>query len=114
MAPPPPPPGAGYPYGYGAPPYAQPRTNGLAIASLVLGLTGWLACGVGSILAIVFGAVARGQIRASGGRDGGDGMAKAGIILGAVFLALGLVWIVVLVIVSANDSSNALRAGLGG
>ncbi|MCZ2823042.1 MULTISPECIES: DUF4190 domain-containing protein [unclassified Modestobacter] len=76
------PPGAPYgppPYGYGYPPPPQ-RTNGLAIASMVLGIV-WLYW-IGSILALVFGYVAKKQIRERG--EGGDGMATAGIVLGWV------------------------------
>jgi hypothetical protein len=73
------------PYGpYGAPvgyPYAPPpRTNGLAIASMVLGIL-WLYW-IGSILALVFGYTARNQIRQRG--EAGAGMATAGIVLGWV------------------------------
>jgi hypothetical protein len=72
-------------------PYEQPGTNGLAIASLILGLVGWVPCGLGSILAVVFGFVARRQIRDTGRGSGGDGLAIAGIVLG--FLGI-LAWIV--------------------
>jgi len=75
-------PGAWGPYGY-----AGPRTNGLAITSLVLGLVGWLLCGIGSVIAIVLGFVARSQIRQSWGRQTGTGMATAGIVLGFVSVA---------------------------
>ncbi|MFG1683486.1 DUF4190 domain-containing protein [Nonomuraea sp. NPDC049269] len=74
----------GYPQQPGQFPYAPPaperRTNGLAVAALVLGLTGFLTCGFTSILAVVFGHVSLGQIR----RDGTDGrgIALAGTILG--------------------------------
>lgn len=74
----------GYPQQPGQSPYAQHaperRTNGLAVAALVLGLTGFITCGFTSILAVVFGHVSLGQIR----RDGSDGrgMALAGTILG--------------------------------
>ena len=57
-------------------------TNGLAIAAMVLGIV-WVYW-VGSILALVFGYVAKGQIDQSGGRQGGKGMAIAGIVLGWV------------------------------
>ena len=59
---------------------ARPRTNGMAIASMVLGIV-WMY-GVGSILALVFGYSAKRQIDASGGQEGGRGMAVAGIVLG--------------------------------
>ncbi|RBY92706.1 hypothetical protein DQ241_01120 [Blastococcus sp. TF02A-30] len=93
----PPGPYGGYPPGYGQPPYggypyAPPRrTNGMAVASMVLGIL-WLYW-IGSILALVFGYVAKQQIRQRG--DSGSGMATAGIVLGWVgigFLVLGLVF----------------------
>jgi hypothetical protein len=76
---------------YYAPHYAPPRrTNGLAIASMVLGIV-WIYW-LGSILALIFGYVARKQIRDR--QEGGDGMAIAGIVLGWVgvgVLVVGLV-----------------------
>jgi hypothetical protein len=89
----------GYGYGYG------PSTNGLAIASLVLGIVGGVAC-VGWIVAIVLGAIARNQIRNSGGRQKGAGMALAGIILGCAWAVLFVLYIVVLVAVSSNSSTS--------
>ena len=60
-------------------PYPPPqRTNGMAIASMVLGIL-WLDW-IGSILALVFGYLARNQIRERG--EAGSGMATAGIVLG--------------------------------
>ncbi|MGY2083456.1 DUF4190 domain-containing protein [Blastococcus sp. SYSU DS0539] len=93
---PPPPPGSGYPRPYGQPyggyPYAPPqRTNGMAIASLVLGIL-WLYW-VGSILALVFGYTAKRQIQERG--ESGSGMATAGIVLGWIgvgLLVLGLLF----------------------
>ena len=49
---------------------------------MVLGIV-WVYW-VGSILALIFGYVAKGQIAASAGRQGGGGMAMAGIVLGWV------------------------------
>jgi hypothetical protein len=107
--PPPPPPG------YGSPPYAHPgmvpqgypayppavqTTNGFSIASLVLGIV-WVF-GLGAILAVIFGFVARKQIRESGGRQGGGGMALAGIILGFVGIAGLILWIVFVSVVVNN------------
>ncbi len=78
----------GQPYGW---PYPPPqRTNGMAIASMVLGIL-WLYW-IGSILALVFGYTAKQQIQERG--EAGGGMATAGIVLGWIgvgFLALGLV-----------------------
>ncbi len=74
------PPQQSYPYAY--PSYAPVATgtNGMAIASLVAGFLwlGWL----GSFAAVVFGHVALSQIDQSQGRQGGRGMAIAGLALG--------------------------------
>jgi hypothetical protein len=86
----PPPPGAWAPYGY-----APTQTNGLSVASLVLGLIGWTFCGIGSVVAIVLGFAARNQIKSSGGRQIGSGMATAGITLG--FIGAGF-WLFVFLV----------------
>lgn len=52
----------------------------MAVASLVLGII-WIYW-IGSILALIFGYLARAQIRQRG--EQGDGMAVAGIVLGWV------------------------------
>ncbi len=61
-------------------------TNGLAIASMVLGIV-WIYW-LGSILALIFGYIAKGQIDRSEGRQGGRGMAIAGIVLGWVGIGM--------------------------
>lgn len=63
-----------------------PRTSGLAIASLVLGIL--VLCGIGSLLATIFGAVSLGQISRSNGTLTGKGMAVAGLVLGIIGLGL--------------------------
>jgi hypothetical protein len=64
-----------------APPVTRaPAVNGLAIASLVLGIL-WLYW-IGSILALFFGHYAQRQIDESEGAQTGRGMATAGIVLG--------------------------------
>ena len=89
-------PGHGYPppYGYGYPPR---RTNGFAIASMVLGIV-WIYW-IGSVLALVFGYVARSQIRERG--EGGDGMAIAGIVLG--WIGVGVLGLALLAGIAANS-----------
>lgn len=84
--------GAGAGAGAAAPATTPRTTNGLAIASMVLGIV-WVYW-IGSILALIFGYIAKGQINQSAGRQGGKGMAIAGIVLGWVgigFLLLGIV-----------------------
>ena len=97
----PPPYGPPPPYAQGGYGYAQPRsTNGFAIASLVLGIL-WIYW-IGSILALIFGYVARNQIRA--GNQQGDGMAIAGIVLGWIGVGILLLLIVFGVAVGAGVS----------
>lgn len=93
-------PGAWPGYGYG---YAPPHTNGLAIASFVLGLGGWLLCGVGSVVAIVLGFVSRNQIKQSWGRQTGSGFATAGIVLGFIGASF---WIIALMIQLVHAAGN--------
>lgn len=62
-----------------------PRTNGYAIASLVLGIL-WIYW-IGSILALILGYMARNEIDSSGGGQTGRGLATAGIVLGWVGVA---------------------------
>jgi len=64
------------------PVYVQQGTNGFSVAALVLGIL-WIFW-LGSVLALVFGYIATGQINRSGGRQGGKGLAIAGIVLGWV------------------------------
>ncbi|OBA94231.1 hypothetical protein A5662_19720 [Mycobacteriaceae bacterium 1482268.1] len=90
---PPPPssyPATGYPGGYGGG-YGQPQpeTNQLAIWSLVASLIGIL-CTVGSFVGIGLGVVALNQIKER--RQGGHGLAIAGIAVGVATLIIGVIW----------------------
>ena len=76
-------------HGYGQPAYAAPPTNTMAILALVMA---FVFCPLG----IVFGIMARNQIKRTG--EGGDGLALAGIIIGGIFTAIVVVYIVVVVI----------------
>lgn len=88
------PPASGMPYlaqpphqYYPPHPYPYPparSTNGMAVASMVLGIV-WVYW-IGSILALVFGYLALRDIRRSGQK--GEGMAVAGIVLGWVGVAV--------------------------
>ncbi len=78
------------------------RTNGMAIASLVLGIV-WVY-GIGSLLAVIFGFAGRSQIKQSNGEQTGGGLATAGIILG--FLGLSLLIIVFAVAFVGHSASS--------
>jgi len=82
---------------------ADGKTNGLAIASLILGIVSvpTVAFGCGGVLAIaafITGLIARRQVKESDGVQGGAGVALAGTILGGVIALLACVIIVVLVL----------------
>ena len=83
----------------------QQSTSGFAIASLVSGIL-WIF-GIGSILAVVFGFIARQQIAASNGSERGSGMATAGIVLGFLGIAL-IIGFFILVYVQAIVTLDSL------
>ena len=100
----PPPPGwvhpSAYAYGYPAP-YRPQVSNGLAIASMVLGIV-WVYW-IGSILAVVFGHVALSQINRNPHYTG-RGMAIAGLVLG--YLGVAVLVLVIIAVVAAAGSAE--------
>lgn len=68
----------------------QKPTNPLAIIALVLSISPVLGIGLlwGSVAGLIIGLIARKRIAESLGGEGGEGMAKAAIIIGAVGLGL--------------------------
>jgi hypothetical protein len=92
-------PGYAQPYaGYGQPPYPAPRgTNTMAILALVFGI-------LVAPLGLVFGFVARSQIKKTG--EDGDGLALAGIIIGGIFTLLFIAYIVFIIIFFAAVASS--------
>jgi hypothetical protein len=73
-------------------------TNTMAIVSLVSGAVGWLGLPViASVVAIVCGHLARGQIRKTG--EDGDLLAIVGLVLGyanVLMVCLGVAFVVVI------------------
>jgi len=101
---------AGYPLA-GYPPQgtswgAPRRTNGLAIASLACACAGIIPFlfGILCVLGIIFGFVARNQIRNAGGAQDGSGLALAGIIVG--FSLIGLFILAMVLVAIFNPSSQ--------
>jgi hypothetical protein len=89
------------------PPPEKRGTNGLAIASLVLGIL-WVG-GLGSLLALIFGIVGKKQIRRSNGQQAGGGLATAGIVLGIVGI-IGAILLTVTLVVAGNSIRTSLNA----
>ncbi len=119
---PPPVPPYGAPEGYPAPPpgpplYGAPLTgpprNGFGVVALVLGIasivTFWSFVGgiVFGVLGIVFGILGRG--RAKRGEATNGGLALAGLITGAVGLALTALYIVAIVLFLNSNTGHRLQ-----
>jgi Domain of unknown function (DUF4190) len=100
--------GFGTPQGLGA--YGQTvqqKTNGFAVASLVCSCAGLFF--LPAIAGVVFGFIARAQIKRSSGGQKGNGLALAGIIVGFGWLAL-----VVLGLVLGTGDSSSGNSGIVG
>ncbi len=77
---------------------AHRETNALAIVSLVFGILSWFILPlIGNLVAIICGHIARAQIKASQGREEGDGLALAGLILGYLGILLGVFVVLMLI-----------------
>jgi hypothetical protein len=93
------------PYGYAPSPAAGARTNGKAVASLVLGIAGWLVAPfILSVLGIIFGALARKEIAANPSM-GGKGLANWGFWLSISGLVAWVVLIIVLIAVGGTTNN---------
>jgi Domain of unknown function (DUF4190) len=97
------PPAPGYWQQPGYPAMPQQRTtDGLAIASMVLGIV-WVWW-IGSILAVIFGHIALRRIAREG--KAGRGMAIAGLVLG--YVGVGILALLIIVgVISATTSHNS-------
>ncbi len=73
-------------------------TSGLAVASMVLGIL-WIYW-VGSLLAVIFGHIALGNIKKSAGLQQGRGMAIAGVVLG--WVGIGFLLLAILVAIAGR------------
>ncbi|TYB67915.1 DUF4190 domain-containing protein [Nonomuraea sp. PA05] len=94
------PPSGGYGYGYGQQPPPpgyyppqQPRsTNGMAVASLVLGIIGLVFCGLTSIPGVILGHIALNRIKKTG--EEGSGMAVGGLVTSYITVVIWvLCWV---------------------
>ncbi len=75
-------------------------TSPMAIISLVAGILGWtLLPLLGSIVAVVTGHMARGEIRRAPERLEGDGLATAGLILGYASIAMAILAVIAVIVI---------------
>src|SRR5207245_3805542 len=126
FVPPPPGPGYGPPGGYVPPPpgmymppgagYAGQRTDGLAIAALVIGIVS-IVCSI-VCLGIIFGPTAaimgfisHQRIATSGGMMGGGTLALVGLILGIVGFVASVGWFFYVVASGAFNNATATPTG---
>lgn len=84
-----------------------PRTNVLAIVSLVSGIVGLTFIPfIGGLVAVITGHMARKEIRTTG--EAGEGLAKGGLITGYIglgFSVLALIIIIFIVMVAAMSGA---------
>lgn len=92
--------------------YAGQRTDGLAIASLVIGILSLvctIAC-LGIVLgptAAIMGFISRQRISSSGGTLGGGTLAIVGLILGIVGFVASVAWFLVAISGVLNSASTS-------
>lgn len=80
-------------------PSYSPPTSSMATISLIAGILGLTIFPfIGSIVAVITASMAKNEIRASRGALGGEGLAKAGGILGWIGIALGVLGLCVAVV----------------
>lgn len=78
---------------------SNPPTNTMAIVSLVAGVLSWVFFPIlGSIVGVITGHMARGEIKASLGAQSGDGLAIAGLILSYINLIMSCVSVLLVVL----------------
>ncbi|MCS6879761.1 MAG: DUF4190 domain-containing protein [Oscillochloridaceae bacterium] len=78
-------------------PTVVPNSN-MAVISLVAGILSWVALPlICALVAVICGHIARKEIRESGGRLSGQGLALAGLILGYANLAFGALLVCLLI-----------------
>jgi len=111
--PPPGPPGMPPP---GYVPVARKNTDGIAVASLIMGIAGFFFCPlILGVLAVIFGYMGRRRIAESNGALEGDSFCTAGIILGfiqiGIMVLIGIIWAII-AIIAATSNASALAPAL--
>lgn len=81
-----------------------PRTSSLAVVSLIFGILAYVFLpGIGALVAVICGHTARSEIRrAPAGTIEGDGLALAGLVLGWIQIACGVIVLALAVLLFAG------------
>jgi len=88
--------------------YPATQTSGWAITSVIAAVVSWLGIyGLGGIIAVIAGHIAKSQIKSSGGRLTGDGLATIGLALGYLNIAISLLGICLLILIVAGVIGGA-------
>jgi hypothetical protein len=91
-----------------------PKTNGLAVTSMILGIVSLplsLFCAIGILLglpAIICGHIARGKIRTSNGSETGNGFALTGLITGYLDVVLNII-VGIFIVLSYNRGKEEVE-----
>lgn len=85
----------------------QPKSSGMAITSLVLGITGVVFCGLLGLVGLPLGIVALKRINQSGGRTTGQGFAITGICVSSLSLFVLLMQVGLLLPALSKAQRNA-------
>ena len=85
--------------------YAPPRTDGTAVAALIVSIVSWVACPIiAAVIALALAHVAGNKIDASGGRLSGAGLVRAAQII--AWIHIGLITLGMLVFAIALIASD--------
>jgi hypothetical protein len=84
----------------------QPKDSTMALLSMIFGISAYVVLwGIGAIVAVILGHLAKNEIKKSAGMIKGNGMATAGLILGYVQIGLIVLSICVITILALSAGS---------
>ncbi len=91
----------------GGPAPVAPKTSGMAVTSLVVGILGACTFGIGSIIGLILGLVSLNKIKKSNGQLGGKGLAIAGVCVSVAVIPITAILAGLLLPALANAKGKA-------